>query len=1031
MKNKWKKWLCLGIASCMLASGMTGTLAYAAPSEERGQTESMEESGQQAAGTENENTELTNLALLAEADSTCSDGAYPDSKINDGSYDKEDGIVSKKGVTFPTYETLVWESPQTFDSVNMVAWWCQSQAPKNWDIEVSENGVDGWTKVASSGDVEWEESSTRIENKMVTFDPVENVKGMRVVINSAYLEWENKFAYLEIEVFNSQEKPGEKTLYSMDIKQKPDKLQYRTGEELDLTGMEVEVTYSDTTTAPVTDYKVDGYDKNTVGRQQITVSYTENNKTVEAAFFVTVLAEDDSNLYPVLDDLDPDQWVYQFGDEFDETELSDMWEPSYFEYWAHSSVTPNSVFEIRDGVLSEIVNADSPYYDATTDPGFRNPGMSLGVRDYVHMYRDNLVQYRHMPTDDRYVTKYGYYELRAKLNNKDGSSAAWWMTGFHDTETDTAEIDIIEYAGDVVNGKNKIGGWMYNWSDPKLTSATDSPVLVDFDPSADYHVYGLEWQPDYLKFYVDGKLMSTINQSPDYRMITWLSYNHHDSRTNDTFPKSWGIDYFRVWQDKDILEAEEAENASKEAETAATGNLALDAYASTVGISASHYKQSAPLKMNDGSDETVYRTPDSTSYPYYLYLDWTEPQTVNSLTLKAQKDQAPTSYDIEYSEDGRYGWRPVVQNIRPEWQESDGTVEAHTTYFETLENVKYIRVKVNEANTTPGYFAVNELEAGYQEGVDAEKAPESYIYNLAPYAEVISSGHDNSFPVGDVADEVYLNEFRSSGVTEFPYYITFNWDEVQTFSQIKMTCNNCLSAAPYDFEVQVSADGETGWETVAEVSDAKWESDNQYETKTIEFPEVTDKKGCRIKINGANMNNGYFKAAEIEIGQLVENKEEVTLESISLKEPEKKEYKMGEALDLSGMEVTANYSDGSSRVLQAGEYEISGFDSSTAGEKTITVTYEGITAAFKVTVKADENNGGQDKPDKPGTGDPDQDKPDGSNNTTDKGGDKTSDKTGNTTVQTGDDTKGVFFLLSVCVISLGAAGVACRKLRRR
>ena len=48
--------------------------------------------------------------------------------------------------------------------------------------------------------------------------------------------------------------------------------------------------------------------------------------------------------------------------------------------------------------------------------------------------------------------------------------------------------------------------------------------------------------------------------------------------------------------------------------------------------------------------------------------------------------------------------------------------------------------------------------------------------------------------------------------------------------------------------------------------------------------------------------------------------------------------------------VTAHYSDDSSKPITEG-YEVAGFDSSTAGEKTVTVTYEGKTATFKVTVK--------------------------------------------------------------------------------
>lgn len=38
--------------------------------------------------------------------------------------------------------------------------------------------------------------------------------------------------------------------------------------------------------------------------------------------------------------------------------------------------------------------------------------------------------------------------------------------------------------------------------------------------------------------------------------------------------------------------------------------------------------------------------------------------------------------------------------------------------------------------------------------------------------------------------------------------------------------------------------------------------------------------------------------------------------------------------------VTAKYSDGTEKVLAAEDYDVEGFDSSTAGEKTVTVVYE-------------------------------------------------------------------------------------------
>ena len=66
-------------------------------------------------------------------------------------------------------------------------------------------------------------------------------------------------------------------------------------------------------------------------------------------------------------------------------------------------------------------------------------------------------------------------------------------------------------------------------------------------------------------------------------------------------------------------------------------------------------------------------------------------------------------------------------------------------------------------------------------------------------------------------------------------------------------------------------------------------------------------------------------------------------------EPTKKNYFVGEEFDPAGLSVKAVYSTGEED-LAAADYQLSGFDSATAGEKTVTVTFQGQTATFKVTV---------------------------------------------------------------------------------
>jgi hypothetical protein len=77
------------------------------------------------------------------------------------------------------------------------------------------------------------------------------------------------------------------------------------------------------------------------------------------------------------------------------------------------------------------------------------------------------------------------------------------------------------------------------------------------------------------------------------------------------------------------------------------------------------------------------------------------------------------------------------------------------------------------------------------------------------------------------------------------------------------------------------------------------------------------------------------------------------LESITItSRPTKTAYVKGEVLDLSGLVVTGTYSDGTTRKETVSLANISGYNADTIGQQTLTVTVDGKTAQFTVTVNA-------------------------------------------------------------------------------
>ena len=75
------------------------------------------------------------------------------------------------------------------------------------------------------------------------------------------------------------------------------------------------------------------------------------------------------------------------------------------------------------------------------------------------------------------------------------------------------------------------------------------------------------------------------------------------------------------------------------------------------------------------------------------------------------------------------------------------------------------------------------------------------------------------------------------------------------------------------------------------------------------------------------------------------------VESLSVvKGPDKTVYYTGESLDVTGLQVEAVDQKGNKKTLEEGTYTLGEFDSSTVGEKEITVSFQGVTTSFTVEV---------------------------------------------------------------------------------
>ena len=104
---------------------------------------------------------------------------------------------------------------------------------------------------------------------------------------------------------------------------------------------------------------------------------------------------------------------------------------------------------------------------------------------------------------------------------------------------------------------------------------------------------------------------------------------------------------------------------------------------------------------------------------------------------------------------------------------------------------------------------------------------------------------------------------------------------------------------------------------------------------------------------------GIYRKDESKVGQVAgphsitvdyDYTSPVTISSISIQsKPTKTVYTVGEKFDASGLKIKVTMSDGTAKTITSG-FTLSNPDMSTAGTKTVTVTYSGKTASFTITV---------------------------------------------------------------------------------
>lgn len=151
---------------------------------------------------------------------------------------------------------------------------------------------------------------------------------------------------------------------------------------------------------------------------------------------------------------------------------------------------------------------------------------------------------------------YGYFEAELKLMD------APWVSGFWMTNVDRdwwTEIDICENAPGLEYNRHDLNSNIHVFKAPKNKGnikkhfSRTKKYYFPLELQADYHVWGLEWTPEVIRFYIDGMLFREAKNTHWHQPLE-INFNCESNKWFGALPDDnrlkgeYHVKYFRVWE---------------------------------------------------------------------------------------------------------------------------------------------------------------------------------------------------------------------------------------------------------------------------------------------------------------------------------------------------------------------------------------------------------------------------------------------------------------------------------------------------
>lgn len=158
---------------------------------------------------------------------------------------------------------------------------------------------------------------------------------------------------------------------------------------------------------------------------------------------------------------------------------------------------------------------------------------------------------------------YGRFEMRGRIDTRDGLWPAFWTLGVEGPWPSNGEIDIMEYYRGMLLANAAWATerrWVPKWDD------TRKPITEFNDPnwSEKFHIWRMDWDPNNIRLYVDDLLLNSVDlketfnkdregknpfRQPHYIILNLaIGGKAGGDPSNTKFPAKFEVDYVRIYQ---------------------------------------------------------------------------------------------------------------------------------------------------------------------------------------------------------------------------------------------------------------------------------------------------------------------------------------------------------------------------------------------------------------------------------------------------------------------------------------------------